>query len=428
MTYQEALEYVHSVCWRGSRPGLSRITELMERLQNPQEKLRCIHVAGTNGKGSVCAMLSAVLQAAGYRVGLFVSPFIRQFNERIQVGGRPVSEERFARVTERVRPVAEAMEDPPTEFELITAIGFLCFAEEDCDYVILESGMGGRLDSTNVISSPVVSIITGVAFDHMAFLGDSLSKIAFEKAGILKTGCPAVFGGSGPEAEAVILKAAVQKSVPLRVVDRTRLQAVCSSLNGTSFDFLPWKHLQIPLLGVYQPENAATALTAVEVLRDSGVLVSDQAVKTGLSQVLWPARFERICKNPTIIFDGGHNEQGITACVESVRQYFPGQKVFVLTGVMHDKAYEKMAETVGSIARAVYTVTPRNPRALDAREYAAVFRERGLAAQAFDSVEAGVRAAYHAAEEGGVPLIVLGSLYFYGDVMTELESIQENGI
>ena len=428
MTYAEALEYVHSVCWRGSRPGLSRITELMDRLGNPQEHLRCIHVAGTNGKGSVCAMLASVLQASGYRVGLFTSPFIRHFNERIQVGGRPVPEERFAQVTERVRPAAEAMDDPPTEFELITAIGFLCFAEEACDYIVLEAGMGGRLDSTNIVSSPLVSVITGVALDHTAFLGDTLEKIAFEKAGILKRGCPAVFGGGAPEAESVVIAAAREKAAPMTVVDRRRLRNIRHDLCGSRFDFFPWQELSIPLLGVYQPDNAATVLTVVETLRAGGIEIPDPAVRTGLSLVVWPARFEKLCDNPVVIFDGGHNEQGIDACVESVRQYFPGQDVVILTGVMRDKAYPSMAEKIGKVARMVYTVTPGNPRALDAKVYAGVFQKNGIPAQAFPSVEEGLQAAYRTAADSGCPLIILGSLYFYADVRGVLDHLLDKAL
>ena len=429
MTYQEALAYVHSICWRGSRPGLSRITELLHRLQNPQESLRCIHVAGTNGKGSVCAMLSSILRAEGYRVGLFVSPFLRDFKERIQFNGQPIPAARFAEITAQVRPLAETMEDPPTEFELITAIGFLYFAQENCDFVILEAGMGGRLDSTNVISSPVLSVVTGVDFDHMAFLGNTLSQIAFEKAGIFKKGCPAVFGGGAPEAEAVIRQEAEKKQAPLWVADRARLQAIDAGLSGITFDFIPWQRLHLALLGIYQPENAAIALTAVEVLRAHNVTISDDAVRRGMAQVVWPARFELVSETPTVIFDGGHNAQGVAACIRSMCRYFPDEKVCILSGVMQDKAYQTMAEEIAQIARSVYTVTPGNPRALDAEAYAAVFRNLHVPAQAFDSVETGVAAAYRAAKEQNCPLLILGSLYAYGDVMDALEALKkaENG-
>lgn len=423
MNYQEALQYVHSICWRGSRPGLSRITELMHLLQDPQETLSCIHVTGTNGKGSTCAMLASVLQSAGYRVGLFTSPYIRFFNERIQIDRTPIPEDRFAEITSVVQPIAEQMADPPTEFELITAIGFLYFAQEHCDYVILEAGMGGRLDSTNLITRPLLSVITGVAMDHTAFLGDTLAAIAFEKAGILKPHCPAVFGGGAAEAEAVILQAAKEKSVPLQITDRSGLQNLHTDLNGAHFDFPPYRDLHLPLLGTYQPENAATALTAIEVLQKNGVLISEAAVRTGFAQVKWPARFEKLREDPLIFFDGGHNEQGISACIDSIRRYFPNQKLLALTGVMQDKAYTVMAEKIASVADCIYTVTPQNPRSLDAAAYARVFADLGVSAQACPSVQEGVALACRAAVEQQRPLIILGSLYLYEEVSETLETL-----
>ena len=200
MTYQEALDYIHSVCWKGSRPGLERTIELTERLGRPQDTLKFIHVAGTNGKGSTSAMLASILQQAGYKVGLYTSPFILRFNERMRINGEDVPDEELAQITALVRPHADAMEDTPTEFELITAIALCYFARNHCDYVVFEVGMGGRLDSTNVIAAESVaaSVITGIAMDHTAFLGDTPEKIAAEKAGIIKANVPVVYGGNHP--------------------------------------------------------------------------------------------------------------------------------------------------------------------------------------------------------------------------------------
>ena len=204
MTYNEAIAYIHSICWRGSRPGLERIGVLCDLLGNPQDALSFIHVAGTNGKGSVCAMLAEICQHAGYRTGMFTSPYVRQFNERISVDGTPISNSRLAEIIARVRPVAESMEDPPTEFELITAAAFLYFCEEHCQLVILETGLGGRLDSTNIIKTPVATVITGIGLDHTAQLGSTIAEIAEEKAGIIKPGCPVILGSSEDEVQRVV--------------------------------------------------------------------------------------------------------------------------------------------------------------------------------------------------------------------------------
>ncbi len=432
MTYDEALEYIHSVCWKGSRPGLSRITELTGLLGNPQDSLRFIHVAGTNGKGSVSAMTAGVLSAAGYKTGLFTSPFIVRFNERMQIDGHDISDEELAQITEYVRPYADSMADSPTEFELITAIAFVYFKRNNCDYVVLEVGMGGRLDSTNIIKAPsvAVSVITGIAMDHTAFLGDTPEKIAAEKAGIIKEGVPVVFGGAhipvGAEegkcevdpvsCAAVIRSRAEEMNAPYIEADYRRLSNLKTDIFGADFDFEDIKGLHIPLAGVYQPYNAATVLTVFETLKRSGVKISEDALRRGLAGVKWPGRFEILCREPMIISDGGHNPEGIDAAVASIKAYFGKEKVYLLSGVMADKDYSHMVSRMSEVACRVFTVRPDNPRALSSEEYAKVFAEAGVMSEGFSSVKEAVFAAADACVRDGRALVCLGSLYMYGDV------------
>ena len=295
MTYEEALEYIHGVSWTFCKPGLERISELCERLGNPEKKLRFVHVAGTNGKGSFCSMLDSVLRAAGYKVGLYTSPYIREFNERMRVDGKNIENETLADITERVRPIAEAMTDKPTEFELITAIAFQYFYEAGCDVVILEAGMGGRLDSTNVIRVPYLSVITGIALDHTDYLGDTVEKIALEKAGIIKDTSPILYGGEDNSAREVIREVARERASTFYDVDYKRIENLTSTLDGSEFDFDGYKGIKINLLGLYQPKNAALVLSAVNILNKVGLKISPDAVRLGLSVAKWPARFEILC-------------------------------------------------------------------------------------------------------------------------------------
>ena len=430
MTYSQALDYIHSVCWKGSRPGLERISALCEALGNPQDKLKFIHVAGTNGKGSTCAMLDSILRASGLKVGLFTSPYIVEFGERMRVDGQNIPHEALAEVTAYVKPYAEAMSDTPTEFELITAIAFVYFLREGCDVVILEAGMGGRLDSTNIVSAESVlcSVITGIAMDHTAFLGDTPEKIAGEKAGIIKCGVPVVFGGDhtpvGGDSQStthtsvaeVIRDVANQRNSPYIATDFSRLQNVDCRLSGATFDFGHMKNLTLPLLGIYQPYNAANVLTVLEVLATRGVNVPTEAIYKGLSLVRWPARFEILSTHPMVISDGGHNPEGVDAAVAGIRQYLGGEKVYLLTGVMADKDYNLMVDSMATVAERVFTVRPDNDRAMSAQDYAEIFKARGIPAEGYASVAEAVQAAMVACREAGKVLLCLGSLYMYGEV------------
>lgn len=439
MNYQEALDYIHSVSWKGSRPGLSRITELCRRIGDPQKHLKFIHVAGTNGKGSTSAMLSSVLMAAGYRVGLFTSPFIVRFNERMKVNGRDIPDDALAEITESVRPHADAMTDAPTEFELITAIAFEYFRREACDIVVLEVGMGGRLDSTNIIPPETValSIITGIAMDHTAFLGDTPEAIAREKAGIIKAGVPVLFGGAHPavgsdeqtgidyRAVADVIKAvAADKAAPYEETDHTRLFCVTCDLEGATLSFDHLWELRISLPGVYQPYNAATVLTALDILASRGFAVTEEHIRQGLATVAWPGRFEILSRDPLVISDGGHNPEGVDAAVAGIKAFFRNDKVYLLSGVMADKDYTLMVRRMCEVACRVFTVRPGNSRAMDADTYAEVFRAEGIPAEGYDTVAEAVTAAMDACKQDCKPLLTLGSLYMYGEIRAATEAYE----
>ena len=424
MTYEEALSYIHSISWKGSVPGLSRISDLMDALGNVQNKLKIVHVAGTNGKGSTCSMLESILRTAGYRTGLYVSPFIERFNERMCVNGQPIPDGTLAELTAHVKTFADKMEDAPTEFELITAIAFEYFYREKCDIVVLETGMGGRLDCTNIIDTAEVSVITGIALDHVAFLGDTFEKIAAEKAGIIKAGVPVIWGGTHDGASAVIAEKAKEMGAPLYTPNYRRLTThECSLKEGIRFSYKNRSALAVQLRGSYQPHNAAIALETVDCLRSLGWCIPEEAVRTGLANARWRARFELLATDPIAVYDGGHNLEGVTAAAESIDLYFPGEKVVLLTGVMEDKEYRKMAELLAPLTSAIVTVTPDNPRSLSAAKYAEVFGALGVSATAADSIPDGVAKAVELAKEQGRVLIMLGSLYMYADVKAALLAI-----
>lgn len=416
MNYTEAIEYIHSVNWTFCKPGLERVRELCHALGDPQDSLKFIHVSGTNGKGSFCAMTDSILRSAGYKVGLFTSPYIVDFNERMRINGENISDSELCELVDIIKPIADKMTDKPTEFELITALAFLYFARNKCDVVVLECGLGGRLDATNIIKTPILSVITGIALDHTAILGDTVEKIAAEKAGIIKRDVPVLWCGKDENAEQVIQNKANEIGAPMLCVDRSTLNVIETSLDGTLFDYNGRENIHLSLLGTYQPENATNCLTAIDILTKMGYNIPENAVREGLKNVKWQARFEVINKSPLVIADGGHNPEGIDAAVKSVKQYFGDEKVGIITGVMADKDYNYMADRIASVAEKVFCLTPDNPRALSATEYAKVFANKGISSVACDSVSAAVDAALKWAEENKKPIISLGSLYMYCEV------------
>ena len=423
MNYSEALEYIHSISWSFCKPGLERIRELCERLGNPQKSLKFIHVAGTNGKGSFSAMTESILRASGYKTGLFTSPYIVSFNERMKVCGKDISERELCEITEYVKPHADAMTDKPTEFELITAIGFEYFKRNNTDIVILEAGMGGRLDSTNIIDTAVLSVITGIALDHTAFLGDTVEKIAKEKAGIIKHGVPVLYGGDDAVAADVIRGVANDREAEFYQVDKSGLKILSTSVDGTLFDYNEYQNLSLSLLGTYQPKNAANVLNALNILKNQGYKINEEAVRKGLIEVRWPARFEIISREPLIIFDGAHNPEGIDAAVQSVKEYFKNERVYVLSGVLRDKDYVAVAKKLSEIAKTVFTVTPSSDRALKSEEYRDTLLSMNTDAVAFNNVSEAVAYAYKTARDTKTPLICLGSLYTYCEIKPLIDAL-----
>ncbi len=424
MTYSEALEFIHRVGNAFCKPGLERITHLCEALGHPERSLKFIHVGGTNGKGSFCSMLDSVLRAAGYKVGLFTSPYIVEFNERMRVGGENIPNDTLCEIVELVQPIAEAMEDKPTEFEIITAVAFEYFRRERVDVVILEVGLGGRLDSTNIIRNPLLSVITGISLDHTAILGDTVEKIAFEKAGIIKDGAPVLYGGSDEAAYEIIKETADERSSMLYRIDYSALSVKSATLEGSVLDFGEWRDISLSLLGMYQPRNAASVLKAVDILKSRGMNIPETAVRSGLLSARWPARFELISQEPVVIYDGAHNPEGISGAVASIKRYFD-EKVYILSGVLKDKDYNFIARELAEVTERAFTITPDNPRALSAADYAEILNELGVKAEAYSNIPDAVAAAYKAAREDCVPLICLGSLYTYGDVTRALKFKKE---
>ena len=415
MTYEEALSYIHSICWKGSKLGLDRTRELLGKLNDPQKELKFIHIAGTNGKGSTAAMLSSILEEAGYRVGLYTSPFINRFNERMQVNHQPIPDEELAALTEYVRPHADAMADSPTEFELITALAMVWFARQKCDIVVLEVGMGGELDSTNIIDVPEAAVIAAMGMDHVKELGPTMADIARAKAGIIKEGGRVVSYGGNLEADEVIAAVCRARNASLCQPDFSAIVPGDFSLEGQTVSYKGWRGLRIPLVGAYQMNNAAVVLETVEVLRQRGWSVSDEAVRQGLADTRWPARFEVLRRDPVFIVDGGHNPHGIRATAESLRRLFPGRKITFVTGVMADKDVEHILGLIVPLADQFFTVRPDNPRAMDAGELAARIEAMGAKATACASVRDGVDRAIQAEGPHGVAC-ALGSLYMSGEV------------
>lgn len=414
MTVNEAIAYIENYTWSTTRLGLERTRALLSALGDPQKKLKFIHVAGSNGKGSTCAVLDAILRAAGYRTGLYTSPYIEDFCERIQVNGENIPGERLAEITERVKKIADTMEDYPSQFELVTAIAMEYFHESGCDIVVLEVGLGGALDSTNAIDAPEVAVITNIGLEHTEYLGDTLEEIAATKAGIIKTGCDAVCYDGAPEVTEVIKTVCRERGVPLTCVDFSRLTPLRSDLDGQTFLWNGEK-LRLSLLGTHQLHNAAVALETIDALRRRGWSISARSVRKGLENVKWPARFEVLSREPMFILDGGHNPQCAEALIKSLDELLPNEKVVFLTGVLADKDYAQIMRLMTPYAREFVCLTPLSDRALPAKELAGYLEAQGAKAVACEDIEKGIITALAKTREGGA-VVAFGSLYLAGAV------------
>ena len=414
MNSTEAIEYIERYTWSRTRLGLDRTRELLARLGDPQKALRFVHAAGSNGKGSTCAMLDAILRRAGYRVGLYTSPYIEDFCERIRVDGENIPGDRLAAITERTAALADAMEDHPSQFELVTAIAMEYFRERACDIVVLEVGMGGALDSTNAIDAPEAAVITNIGLEHTEYLGGTLPEIAAAKAGIIKPGCACVCYDLPPEAAAVVERTCRETGVPLTRADFSLLEPRSHSLEGQRFAYRG-KEWDLALLGRHQLRNAAVALETVEALRRRGWTIGDDAVREGLRSVKWPARLELLGREPLFLLDGGHNPQCAEALAEALSELLPGKKAVFLTGVLRDKDYPRIMDTILPLAESFVCLTPFSDRALPGEELAAYLCQRGARAVSCADPAAGIAAALDAAGRDGL-VVSFGSLYLAGAV------------
>lgn len=421
MTYEEALEYIHSLYWRGKKSGLEKTKELLELCGHPERELRCIHIAGTNGKGSTAAMLDSICRCAGIKTGLYTSPYIVRYNERIQVAGRQIPDDTLARLTEYLSGLVERMEVPPSEFEFGTVLAFLYFKEQKCDLVILETGLGGSFDSTNVIEQPLLCVITALGLDHTAQLGNTMEEIAKAKAGIIKQGVPVVFYGDNEAGEAVVGKRCKECDAVLVMPSfaEIKTEAVGTVFEFQRFSYKQWAHTELSLPGLYQQKNAAVVLEAVEQLRLLGIGLSETAVREGLRTVYWQARLEVLREEPLLLVDGSHNPQGMQATVESLRQYFPDRKLAFIFGAMADKELDVMIPMFLPLAKKVYLTAPSMPRAMKPEDLLTVCKKNCNEADAPEFVVCPqVKDALYLAEQEGKAgvIVAIGSLYLVGEI------------
>ena len=402
--------------WQDRKPGLDRMAALLALLGDPQKQLRFVHITGTNGKGSTAAMLAAVLTAAGYSTGLFTSPHLRRYNERIRVDGREISDGELSALLEEVRPLLARLGEKPSQFELLTALGLLYFQRKGCDLAVLEVGMGGRLDPTNVIPVPEAAVITAVGLDHTAYLGTTVPQVAGEKAGIIKPGCEVILSHQNREVLDVVAARCADTGARLTVTAPEALTVTAHSLDGQRFSYRDRQDLRIALLGPYQTQNAAAALDAADALRRRDWTIPEEALRQGLTSASWPGRFEVLQRRPDLIVDGAHNPNGAAALADCLRTYLPNRPVTFVMGVMADKDSAGMLDLMAPLARSFVTVTPDSSRALDAAALAADIRSRfGLTVRDAGTVEDGVALALSdAGPEDAV--CVFGSLYQVGTV------------
>ena len=419
----QAVEYIHSFSWLGSRPGLERTRQLLSAMGNPEEKLHFVHIVGTNGKGSTAAMLASVLTAAGYRTGLYTSPYIHHFEERMTVEGEEIGGEELAEITQWVGTLADQMEEHPTEFELVTCVALEFYRRRGCDIVVLEAGMGGRLDSTNVIPAPQAVVITNIGLDHTAQLGNTVEAIAGEKAAVIKDGCPVILYEQSEGVTQVVREVCQTHHATLTIASAQDVTLERESPEGQWWN---WKgeSLFVPLLGDNQRHNGAVVLHTLEVIAPN-YPVSAQALREGLARVRWPGRFEVLRRRPWFVVDGGHNPQCAATVADNLNRYFPGKAPVLLMGVLEDKDRAGLCELVAPLAQAFVTITPPSPRALDAEILAQELSAYEKPAYAAASIPQGVERAMELAGEDGV-VCALGSLYSVGEIRTYVLSKKED--
>lgn len=415
MTYVEAIQWIESVSGQGRQRGLSRMEELMHRLGDPQKQLRFVHVAGTNGKGSACAMLASILRRAGYRTGLYTSPHLQRYNERINIDGKDCSDREFAAAAGIVQQAALGMQEPPTEFETITAMAFVCFVAQHCDIVVLEVGLGGRIDATNVILQPEAAVIMNIGLEHTEYLGDTLEQIAWEKAGIIKPACQVAAYDVSLGVTAVYETVCRERQAKLHLARFWDIRVQESTVGRQVFSYGLYEDLQLPLTGSHQLKNAAVVLEAVQLLKARGWEIGEAAVREGLLAVQWPARMEVLSHEPLILLDGAHNPQCAAVLAESLQKLFLRKHIVFVTGVLRDKDYGAIMREVLPLASSFICLTPDSSRALPAESLRDWLSQRGARAFVCGSIEEGLAAACRQAGTEGL-VVCFGSLYLAGAV------------
>lgn len=426
MNYKQAMKYIEETAKYGSVPGLDNIINLCEKLGNPQQDLKFVHIAGTNGKGSVLACISTVLKEAGYRVGRYISPTIFEYRERIQVNEEMISEEALCRHLAVIQHAVEELEREgkthPTAFEIETALAFLYFKEKECDIVVLETGLGGTLDATNLITTTVVSVLASISMDHMAYLGNTLAEIAENKAGILKKGVPVVSLQQKPEAMEVIKKKAEAMGCALTVASGEEASNISYGVEEQSFDYKNYRGVVITLAGKCQISNAILAIETLQVLAGQGFPVSGKALYEGMKKAVWRGRFTVLAKRPLFIADGAHNEDAAEKLADSIQFYFTNKKIIYIMGILKDKEYEKIVANTAAYAEQIITVTPPgNPRAMAADELARVVAKYHPHVTVAGSLEEAVERGYQLADEDSI-ILAFGSLSYLGELMNIVES------
>lgn len=432
MQYEECIRYLEEEVGFASVPGLERIALLCEKLGHPEQKLSVIHIAGTNGKGSAVAMLSSILRAAGYRVGAYISPHLERYTERIQINGAEISEADFAAEITLVQTLSAELaaegKEVPTLFEIITGAALHYFAAQEVDLVLLEVGLGGQFDATNIVPHPLLSLIMSISMDHMDFLGNTLAQIAREKAGIIKKNSPVVLYSQEQIVYNIIKDVAEKADAPFFCPQDTEIAVASQTLEGTVFSvknqLFSYENLELPLLGTYQIPNCTAVLTACAVLRQNGLALTEEAVREGLRNTRWEGRMELFGASPLTVLDGAHNADGILQLARSLSVYFQGKEITLVLGVLGDKEYEKMAEEILPLAHTVILTEPQSERKLDAFSLAQTLAAyRGKIA-----VEKDLRLAYDAARSLTPPdgvILCCGSLYMIGALRTYLNEITQ---
>ncbi|WP_055071154.1 bifunctional folylpolyglutamate synthase/dihydrofolate synthase [Clostridium massiliamazoniense] len=426
MNYSEAMNFIANTSRFGMNFGLSRVEKMLELLGNPQNKIKCIHIAGTNGKGSTTAMIASILKEEGYTVGMYTSPYLEEFEERIQINGVNIPKERLAELVSKIQKVSEEIVtlgfDNPTQFEIITAIMFLYFSEENVDYAIIEVGLGGRLDATNVID-PVLVVITSISYDHMNILGETIEEIAGEKCGIIKNS-PVVTYPQVEEAMKVIEEKCKEKSVQLIKTSESSIKEVIINKNDNIQNIKlevgsELKEYKLALIGKHQVKNAMVVLNVIEAFKTLGGSVKEESIKAGLENVRWIGRMERLNKNPMVVIDGAHNIDGIRTLKESVKEYFSYNKLILILGILGDKQVKEMVNTIGSLGEDIILTEPHNERAESLEVMESYLKEENKNVYKIMNYREAYEKALDLANEDDL-ILICGSLYMVGDMRKEI--------